>query len=1048
MKKLLYILTIVVSGLSSILTACSDEDMVKQNSLNIKEGVPVTVSIGFKTSEQKIQSRVEQSAETESNVSSLYIFVFNSDGSVDYKGSVARTDREQNKVGTFSVTTGVNKKIVAVANASTTLMRNLLDVQNETELKALTETMNSGNLNRNTFLMTCSYSISIDENGYIYDEENNNTQITNLLLERADAKITFQIELGNNITDEEEGVDPNSLKNFTFSPIGFTVYNLPNSTNVLAQETDCETNYSNGSDDFDSSDSESEDGISFNFYMFESHKDISSNDNKYITQICEDANSVDYLYALREKKDINGNFKYAPSNATYVVFTGTLSYEREKNGVQQWVNASVSYTVFLGETGNTEADYVNPVKINNYTVNRNTHYIYKITITGVNSIRVEVIEKKEERPGYEGDVIIAGNRVESMDSHYGRALFYLTRDEVKEGLSWVIQTPFDNGIKLNSATSTNLKDYKWILFAINTEFGIDEADGIESPAGDGAKVNMVKFPGYGAYDGGGSTTTSNDRAYSDEGNSNENVLQRGNWKSTLANTNSDNFYADYQNYVSEKACLRDINQLLNHLRVEANKSDLQPGDYITAFIDEYIYHYDPRIEEYIDPEALDPNTADGERRLKLWKEVVNGTDRLMHICTGDIAYSEDKNSSWTESVVTFSQVPVYTMYNEKATNLNSAWGTETIIEGGKLVAIPKSDPNNAVAAHDGYFSSGGTRYENSMNNGRINTLMFFVNSNGRTAGKKWGDVLNRTDWTLNNDNGDELKDDYQDIWHACMIRNRDLNGNNIIDPEEVRWFLASIDELTDLWIGEDALPASAKLYQGTGEERSHIASSSYNTNINWPPADSYKNPFVIWAEEGASRGSWSGSYGTNGNEYYYRCIRYLGLGLDNFSDTPDSYAEYNNGHIDVTYLSDKAKRTVHDNGWELPYHEERGNDDMNKPYSEGFDVYSSVTGQSLYWSGNNGFENRLNYQGESELCPDGYRVPNQRELMLMYTRMNLTGNLWCSTHFSFNSASWANNQRPGFAYNYPNMTLVNLGDVLGTGSNVQNSIRCVRDVVE
>jgi len=1060
MKKLLYILAIVVSGLSSILTACSDEDMVKQNSLNIKEGVPVTVSIGFKTSEQKIQSRVEQSAETESNVSSLYIFVFNSDGSVDYKGE---DDVEDNTISGLQVHSGTNKKIVAIANASNALMEELSDIDDEAVLNALTETMNEGNLNRSPFLMTCSYTVSIYDNGSIFDESEN-ASLTNLLLKRTDAKITFKINLSNTIIDEEAGVT--NPTNLSFAPTGFTVYNLPNGTNVLPQENDSNTGYSNGTGDFDSSSADNKGGIYFNFYMFENHKNVTSGKQNYITEQSEGAADAQNLYALRDKKTEGGTYVYAPANATYVVFTGTLSYEREKNGVHQWINASVSYTVHLGETGNTEQDYSDVEKVNNYTVNRNTHYTYTVTISGVNSIRVEVTDNKEERPGYEGDVIVAGAQVESMDCHYGRAVFYLEREALKKGLSWVIQTPFDNGIKLNTAESTSLKDYKWIMFAVNQEFGITSHDGIKSPAADGAIVNMVKFPGYGAYDGGAWTLDENSiknqvNALNDTGNRTDNVLandateaRNNTWKNRMP---TNNFYNSYKNIVDDDACLRDINQLLNHLMKEANNDqstifehvDGEERVYVTAFIDEYVYHYDPQVDEYMDPRALNPNDPEDQHRLQLWKKVVNGTPRLMHICTGNIQYSEDNNSSWTESVVTFSQSPVYSMYDQSANGLTSAWGTETTIEGNDLSAIPASINANPKVTS---FNYNGRNYSNTTDNGRVNTLLFFVNARGETAGLKWGDMLNRTDHTLNDENGNELKTNYRDIWHACLIRNRDLDGDNIIEPEEIRWFLASVDELTDLWIGEDAMPESAHLYQEDGTIKAHVASSSYYNG-------SASDPLVIWAEEGASRGAFSGDKANvNGTNYYYRCIRYLGIGLDDLSETPQAYATYENGRMDVTYLASKAKRTVNDNGRELPLHFERGTDDMNKPYTGGFYVYEDTYGggsTSRYWkdsgNGNNritGFGEMVNHSGRSRLCPRNYRVPNQRELMLMHTRMGneLQGNYWCATRFSFNNNSVYNNTRPGFAIDSPNFILVGLEANQGSQDNISAKVRCVRDV--
>ena len=103
---------------------------------------------------------------------------------------------------------------------------------------------------------------------------------------------------------------------------------------------------------------------------------------------------------------------------------------------------------------------------------------------------------------------------------------------------------------------------------------------------------------------------------------------------------------------------------------------------------------------------------------------------------------------------------------------------------------------------------------------------------------------------------EELQPGYRDVWHACMTRNRDLDGDNIIDREEIRWVLASIDELTDLWIGESALPETAHLYQGDGTYMEHVVSSS----------GSYTAPWIIWAEEGASRGQ----YNDHADGVYYK----------------------------------------------------------------------------------------------------------------------------------------------------------------------------------
>lgn len=1053
--------------------ACTDDDIVK--SKNIKEGVPVELKLNFSAGRQAVNSRAVQTNATEYNVAEIYLFVFNSDGSLDNKGiatisggnydNTAGTSSGQ--ISSFEVHSGTGKQIYAVANADDMLKERLTSVNNFSELESIVTRLSSPlDVDRLFFLMegvmckktdnTTLPSVDIDENGNVTADDGADIKI---LLRRIDARITFKIEVGA-ITATTDGytVDRSTAE---FIPRRFEVHNLPEYTHVFSENDGAIQNPAYNSMDSNSSlsfDSEASGDLWFNFYMYENNQ-VSAN------RITADIKpkEVTYLYDLREKqvKDDdgqNGTFKYAPENATYVVFTGDLSFEQTNaNGETQYVNASVSYTVHLGETGTTETDWNDPNKVNNYTVKRNTHYTYNVSITGLNSIQVEVTSEtgEEPRPGLEGDVVVAGAQVEAIDAHYGRALIKISKEAIEDpnGLTWIIQTPFDRGYyKSGSGEVNTLKDYKWILFAINKQFGIDDSTvGIDpdpnNPTSDGKKVNMVKFPGYDAYDGGASIQSPTTEGSNNIGN---NFGNKTTWKDLLSN-NSDyqsNFYYPYRDRLRDDACLRDVNQLINYLRTYNGTESLYDDDeyvYITAFVDEYVYIYDPRVHEYEKPGPITDS-----QRLLLWKEVVNKEDRLMHICQGGANYSADGNSSWSNSVVTFKQAPIYTIYNENNEDLVSAWGTESIIEGDVVAAtLPTGNSNTPSSSIQG---SDGQKYSNTADNGRINTLLFFINSNGTSKGIKWGDVLNRTASELNGKHGAELKDDYRDIWHACMMRNRDINGNNIIEANEIRWYLASIDQLTDIWIGEDALPTAAKLYQGDGSQRLHVASSSYYTGKD------YGDPFVIWAEEGASKGAYSASSkqgnNANGSNYYYRCVRNLGIGLDKVETVPDDYVitTENNGAttIDVSRLGRLAKRTNYDGGRELPDHTERGVEGNNRPF-EKFEIYATDattnnnTYYSNYWAA---FANSLNYSGVSRICPNGYRVPNQRELMLMYTSIeNWSGYYWCATKFSYNTASnWTNSQRPGFAYNHPNMVLINLADKQGEGSNTSNKVRCVRDV--
>ena len=81
-----------------------------------------------------------------------------------------------------------------------------------------------------------------------------------------------------------------------------------------------------------------------------------------------------------------------------------------------------------------------------------------------------------------------------------------------------------------------------------------------------------------------------------------------------------------------------------------------------------------------------------------------------------------------------------------------------------------------------------------------------------------------------------------------MSRNRDNNGDGIINAGEVRWYLASIRQLVGIWMGADGVDNTARLYQRNAQQkasdderdwRQHVVSSTTGSNSN--------NPTIVWA---------------------------------------------------------------------------------------------------------------------------------------------------------------------------------------------------------
>ena len=249
-----------------------------------------------------------------------------------------------------------------------------------------------------------------------------------------------------------------------------------------------------------------------------------------------------------------------------------------------------------------------------------------------------------------------------------------------------------------------------------------------------------------------------------------------------------------------------------------------------------------------------------------------------------------------------------------------------------------------------------------------------------------------------------LTDGHQDALHAVLLRNRDLNGNNIVEANEIRWYLAAIDQLVDLYIGEYALDDASRLYPQNPADRDyqtywHYTSSSANGDHSW----------VLWAEECAALGNYSGSSNTVNGKYTYRCIRNLGIGLDNPNVEPTplipdvTQAEPDGTYlIDVSNLSEKARRLSYEAS-SLPTHNDLS--PYNRPYAK-FRVAANDADFPTPKIDVNVL-NRWSWEGDHDwkwyqtasITPRGYRVPNLRELLIMGTR--LPANAWktYSGHF-------------------------------------------------
>ena len=905
--------------LPALLTACTD-DTFTDNRTRVEEGLPARITLGFEAKKSQIETRAAQQV----------------GDNLLHSGSIG-----------IETTSLNDARIVCIANLSNTSVHTSYDVtqadmeavQSLDKLNEFIMKMSEQTVERSTqFMMT----------GYAYEDVNNPDAIyinipgseqgtveltCELAPERTDAKVKFVVKT--EIPADKVG----KWSEMDFRPRGWKVVNVPSQSMLLPKETgdadgDGCTYFETAEMPFEAITRDANYRFtegSFVFYMPENRKTAAN-------PIGEDITDAAQKYALREKREKmneggsfpdkpgqqyeQGDFTYAPANATYVEMSGTLSY---KDGANYTVNADVTFTVHLGYAdGNA----------NDYSTLRNTFYTYNVTLRGVDNIVVEVTndgnQNPEPRPGYEGTVVFSREGMHQLDAHYDRELITLDRSKVPD-MGWGVQTPFSKGIFTEDNTGSTpeeaaIYDYKWIKFAINDDYGI-------------AANEYVKYPGDQNYMG----------------------------------TNGGEESPSYPD--KPEARLLDIHQLLQRLRTEYYDEEKTTGTVaVTAFVDEYVYFTHPQTEAEM---------------LAKWREYVEAEDRLMYFTNGaNSKYSPDGASSVVEAIQTFKQKSIRTVYNVKKseTDLPTAWGLESVMEA------------------DTRWKPGDVSLGTERSNGRLNTLKCILKNdynNNEVKSLKWTDVLNTSDRYL-------LNDKYQDAVHAVLMRNRDLNGDGYVQPNEIRWYLAAIDQLTDLYIGEYALDEDSRLYPANKTTAWHYTSSSYDSSQN--------GPWVLWAEECAALGNYNASSGNVGNTYAYRCMRNLGINLDNPNTEPTplipkvKQAESDGSYlIDASNLSEKARRLSFEAGSTLGAHSDT--DPQNRPYEKfrvapvGEDYNNMGNKPETYAAGNRrdrtlAFNNDANWSSYQTITlPHGYRLPNLRELLIMGTR--LPGEAWRTYEASY-----------------------------------------------
>lgn len=390
---------------------------------------------------------------------------------------------------------------------------------------------------------------------------------------------------------------------------------------------------------------------------------------------------------------------------------------------------------------------------------------------------------------------------------------------------------------------------------------------------------------------------------------------------------------------------------------------------------------------------------------KNWTEYVNKSEPRRMYFANELFVSADGQSSFARAKYVVSQKSIWTFYELDPTL--KPFGLESVSEEKVQGVDVVKGTNSLEEPWDGRASA----ISNNKNKG-------FYASSTKSTGKQ---------------------DIYTGAYKACMSRNRDENGNGTIDENEIKWYLASVDQYKGMWAGEEAFDTDARLFKATESEWLALKKAFGNgVDAKLSPWHYFtcSSANTFWAEEGCATG-------TNSSATMVRCIRTLVSNSDGL-ESAETYYSYKDNIVELK-LNDVALRTHQSGGFQTYF--ERGKD-SNKLYKK-FKIASSnlpnkyPKEQVISSAKGSGFINSTDDVCQKAAGYGGsWRVPNQRELSIMSAvNKNLTDLYSCTSFTGVQSGYYkgGSGNEYGFVLSGTQMTVAVDKDYY---------VRCVMDVVD
>ena len=686
---------------------------------------------------------------------------------------------------------------------------------------------------------------------------------------------------------------------------------------------------------------------------------------------------------------------YLPANVQTTTATPTSFNDREKNtydaGKKTFVNApeNATYVVIHGkyQGGDYAGDLSYTIHLGDFTHNKadfsvaaNSNYEYTLTIKGVNNFIAES-QKNGDDPGSEGVVIFKGTDILEVDCHYEARVMKFSMSELNQII--------------------NVDKYGYIL-KIQTAFC--------------ETISMIVDGEGRIYDAAEFKTHSNPTVLTTVGTNGmpvdaSKILISGNadfdWVRFVKNTG---YYSSYYTPSQRPGCKVSSSHAISDVCAYPGRTNTQT---IFEFLRDLYKAGKEQDKSYFNVKEQSDRVVyvtcfvdENYYPKKNWTEYVNKSEPRRIYFANDLFVSADGQSSFARAKYVVSQKSIWTFYELDPTL--KPFGLESVSEEKAQGVDVVKETNSLKVPWDGRASA----ISNNKNKG------FYANST-KSTGKQ---------------------DIYTGAYKACMSRNRDEDGDGTIDENEIKWYLASVDQYKGMWAGEEAFDTDARLFKATESEWAALKKAFGNGD------DAKLSPWhyftcssanTFWAEEGCATG-------TNGSATMVRCIRTLASNSEGL-ESAETYYSYKDNIVELK-LNDVALRTHQSGGFQTYF--ERGKD-SNKLYKKFKIASANLTGgpysktQVISTAKGSGFIN-----SSDDVCQKaaGYggswRVPNQRELSIMSAVDKNLKDLYSCTSFTGVQSGY---YKGGTGNEYGFVLAV---DQMTVAISTTYNVRCVMDVVD